>query len=467
MCKEYTLYRENILKRYVLFGVGKYVSSFLHIIHFFGGEVTYLVDNDSKKIGTIYAEKEIISPTSLTEIEDKILISCVHYEAIKKQLEQLELSKRIISLYDCLQELLAVNEIKIARKAINKNSYYLDLYSGARWGGAEKWNLDLANVLYNKGFDFSIIEDDIVELDEKNRVPIIKIDEDNSLEKIIDRIKNVKNVTFINSFFGESFFAMIALKLLFPLQIRIVTVVHNDYMDLYQLCMLFNPFIDQYICVSSRIRNVLVNRYNVCENKASFLYQPIQITKYKKEFTIRKNIRIGIASRLTKHQKRCDLILLLIDFLEKSNIDYEMHVAGDGDMLSDIQQYRINQKLESKIYIYGYLNSGEMSSFWKKQDIYVNVSDFEGTSLAMLEAMSYSCVPVVTDVSGVRDYIVNGVEGYIHQCGDIQGIANSIVYLHNHRDKISLIGQAARTQIEEKCNIDKYAEKFISLIGGV
>lgn len=46
-----------------------------------------------------------------------------------------------------------------------------------------------------------------------------------------------------------------------------------------------------------------------------------------------------------------------------------------------------------------------MDAFWKGQDVFVNVSEYEGTSLSMLEAMGYGCVPVVTDVSGAREFI--------------------------------------------------------------
>ena len=455
------------MKKYVLFGVGKYVSSFLHIIRFFGGEVAYLADNDIGKVGSLYEGKEIIAPIYLKEMNFNILISCVHYEEIKKQLGDFGILDRLISLYDCLQELMLENKVKIERNTVDGNRCYFDLYSGARWGGAENWNFDLAKVLYNKGYDVSIIADNEVEIDTSYSLPIIRIAGSNPLENIVNHVKDAEFITFINSFFGESFFSMLVLKILYPSQIKIVTVVHNDYRDIYQLCTMFGRFIDLYICVSSKIRNTLIKEYNTNENKVFFLHQPIKIPIYKKEFKLEKNIKIGIASRLTKNQKRCDLIPILIDLLEDTNINYEIHIAGDGDMLPELQNYIIDHKLESKIFTYGHLKCDQMVSFWKEQDIYVNLSDFEGTSLAMLEAMSYSCVPVVTDVSGVRDFIIDGVNGYIHECGNIQGISDSIVYLYNHRDIIQKYGQLARKQIEEKCDINDYADKFIVSIGGV
>ena len=63
----------------------------------------------------------------------------------------------------------------------------------------------------------------------------------------------------------------------------------------------------------------------------------------------------------------------------------------------------------------------ELIDFLNEQDIYLNFSEYEGTSLTMLEAMASGCVPVVTDVSGVSDFIEDGVNGLVSDIGDLDG----------------------------------------------
>lgn len=51
----------------------------------------------------------------------------------------------------------------------------------------------------------------------------------------------------------------------------------------------------------------------------------------------------------------------------------------------------------------------------------------------MLEAMSYECVPVVTDVSGAREFIAEGKNGYICSIGDLPEISERLESLTKDR----------------------------------
>lgn len=459
------------MQKYILFGAGRYVSSFIHIIRFFGGDIIYLTDNSEKKVGKYYENIEIISPEALKSKDNKILISCVYYDEIKKQLVEYGIDSQEITLFECLNELCKEKRPSYLWELSgnNKHDLYFDLYSGAKWGGAENWNIRLTGELIRKnpGGNIAIIGDDIVEIKENNEVALYRFKKENAVNEILEQIQKSDTVTFVNSFFGESCFVMMALKLLYPKRVKLVTVVHNDYKDLYVLCSMFRDFTDQYLCVSSKICNTLQKSYMI-DDRVIFLHQPISFdVTYKKIYVSDEPIKIGIASRLTVQQKRCDLIPKFIDELSYTGIKFEVHIAGNGDMLDEICSYISSKKLNDRVFLHGHLEYSQMEEFWKRQDIYVNLSEFEGTSLAMLEAMSYSCVPVVTDVSGVRDFIIDDRNGYIHNIGDIKGICNSVVHLSKNREKLKKFGELAQKQIFEKCDIRDYADKFISIIGGI
>jgi len=54
----------------------------------------------------------------------------------------------------------------------------------------------------------------------------------------------------------------------------------------------------------------------------------------------------------------------------------------------------------------------QVQKLWQTADVCVLVSEYEGTSVSMLEAMAAGCVPVVTKVSGTADVIQPGINGF-------------------------------------------------------
>ena len=94
----------------------------------------------------------------------------------------------------------------------------------------------------------------------------------------------------------------------------------------------------------------------------------------------------------------------------------------------------------------------------------MNVSEYEGTSLSMLEAMFYGCVPVVTDVSGAREFIADGKNGYICPIGDLPGISERIKSLATDRETLKNFGMKCYRMIQEKCNPDRYISYWMEKV---
>lgn len=94
----------------------------------------------------------------------------------------------------------------------------------------------------------------------------------------------------------------------------------------------------------------------------------------------------------------------------------------------------------------------------------INCSELEGHSLSQSEAMAEGAVPVITDVSGARDDVTDGYNGYIVDIGDIDAMADRICELYHNRDKLKQMGIRAHSTIyERQKNIDQ-AEFWDDLI---
>ena len=113
--------------------------------------------------------------------------------------------------------------------------------------------------------------------------------------------------------------------------------------------------------------------------------------------------------------------------------------------------------------IVGYIKKADIFSFWQRQDIYLSCSDYEGHSISQVEAICAGAVPVVTDVSGVRDDITDGVNGYIVSVGDVPAIVYRIIELNKDRDKLQRMRNEC-IKISSKFNKNNVLKQYVNIL---
>ena len=109
----------------------------------------------------------------------------------------------------------------------------------------------------------------------------------------------------------------------------------------------------------------------------------------------------------------------------------------------------------------GLLEHAQMADFWKHQDIMVSCSDWEGHSISQVEAMVGGAVPILTDVSGVRDDVQDGYNGYVVEVGNIEKMAYKIIFLEKHREMLVKMGMHAYETVKNRQPKEDVLERFL------
>lgn len=456
-------------KRIILFGAGVYAKKYKALLEYLHMDFDYFTDNDSSKWGTVLYGKPIIPPDELTDfLPCQIIISSTHEIAIRKQLSEIGLSDCIIGLDDlynlCEHKMNGLTDDNVT--VHQEDIIIVDMYEGIGWGGTELWAANLANGLMQSGKKSIILGGtEQPELENQYEELIIRISEQDTITHMVNMMEQNLPFTFINNFAGCAFMAAIILKKKYPHWVNIISVIHNDNKSLFDAHMMLKEYVDKIFCVSSQICDHMRALYDYDVDKYFFREQPVYSNKIlDKNWNTSVKLRIGYAARLVKQQKRADLLVNLISEFEKRNIDYLFQIAGDGEYLSVISDFVKNAQLEGKVELLGRLSKYKMNDFWRNQDVFVNISEYEGTSLSMLEAMSFGCVPVVTDVSGAKEFIDVGKNGYICAVGDLDGIADGVKQLNDDRDRLIRYGKECHARIVEKCNPEKYIEYWMEKV---
>jgi len=116
----------------------------------------------------------------------------------------------------------------------------------------------------------------------------------------------------------------------------------------------------------------------------------------------------------------------------------------------------------SNIHLFGFLK--RMPWILKNVDVSVLPSlKREGLPRAMLEAMIAGVVPIVTDVGGSPELVVEGQSGFVVEPGDPEAIRDRILRLYNDREMLKRMSAAARQRVLTEFTIEKTARETISV----
>ena len=464
------------MKKIVLFGVGRELKKHIGYLNNIGLEPYCFADNNPEKWGTIVEGKHVVNPKELLEMDCNILISCNFVEEITKQLEEMGLGNKLINFQPILKELVDkyADNYKYTEKtvSINKSKQILiDAFDGVGWGGMEVWSYNVGNELDKRGYNVQIYGSTWQMKQDEQFERLIKRYELNredfwqTVEVILEDMEKRMPFTLINNWTEQVFVAAYILKQKYPEYVRIISVVHNDTLPLYIKQNVWNEAFDKIAGVSKKICKKLVNKYGIDEGKVC--YKENFVSNISEGIVRSRNenepIRIGWGARLEILQKRADFIPEFIEKLENANINYVFEIAGNGSYKEDILEF-INENGYKNVNMLGEVPIKDMRAFWLRQHIYVNLSDFEGSSLAMLEAMSTGCVPVVTDVSGTDEFVYNDKTGYRCPIENIQSIVDKVVYLYENKNLLNEMSINAADIIREKCQLNEYTKYIEEVI---
>lgn len=461
-----------------LFGTGKISKSYTEILCQMSIEIYGYIDNDINKWGTEFYGKKIFNPNILKSIDkSQIIIACSDTKSIIKQLIELDIQDKIVSIDHIKRK--GIERIQIdksnMKQPYNKNSskknIIIDNFDGS-WGGAEDWAHKVASSLIMRGYEVVIVESNMQETVEGLEYNTIQIDRKNKqlvqvYTELINFLVSILPFTLFNIWSSELLWAASYVKKLYPQSVQIISSVLNDNNNTYQRLCEWDDNIDLYLCISSRIMNNLKSLYGININKLQHRVPFVEnLDSFERTYQICRKVplAIGYPCRLVYNQKRADLIPKLIENMENKHINYMLNIAGNGPCEKELKGYVDTRKLNNKVKFYGRLTKKDLIDFLKKQDIYLNFSEYEGTSLTMLEAMACGCVPVVTNVSGVNDFIVSGQNGLISDVGNIDDIADNIAFLEQNRKKIEEYGKKCPKIVQSNCNIDNYMDYVADLI---
>lgn len=161
---------------------------------------------------------------------------------------------------------------------------------------------------------------------------------------------------------------------------------------------------------------------------------PVDINNFKiahKPFNNKLNILF--CGRLVKQKN----IPMLLKIINKINTGMQFNIVGDGPERSKIERFITKNKL-SNVKLYGSLNRAKTIELFKRNDIFILTSWYEGFARVLMEAAAAQMSVVTTDVSGAEDIITNNKNGFIVPINDFNAFIRKLcLYLNNKKIRTS------------------------------
>ena len=455
----------------VFWGAGKIGKHMLELWRQFGVRPDYFTDNSETSWGTCYYGIKVISIEELKRMEDvQILITCNQIDSISAQASAYGISSQSILKGNTVNDMLDFWILHMPEKLrwdithkeradSKKESAFcvlFDVQQGFVLGGVEAWVLQMAEELSTQGTHVKFITSDRLGwVNKENDNRVIQLDHWEDLSEDVKFIKSLAEIrkntpcNIVCNFPFYTYKAACIAKILWPQEVNLIAVVHNDEAVYYDQYIQMQEIIDHCLVTCDAMEARFIQGGMPKEKIGRIAWEiPCEDPLNRTYSKAGQPIHIGYAGRIVIIQKRMDLLIEIIKKLREADIEFQLELAGAGEYEEEMK--KILSDFSSQVHFKGCLAREQMAEFWKHQDIGINCSDFEGRCISKAESMAAGAVPVITDTSSAKDDVREGYHGFVVPVGDVEGMVEKICYLYHHREQLEIMGRRSHEFIRKE-----------------
>jgi glycosyltransferase involved in cell wall biosynthesis len=225
--------------------------------------------------------------------------------------------------------------------------------------------------------------------------------------------------------------------------------------------------VTQYVVTGEFVRQILQNREQVKPQKISIIPNGIDTHQFDLPRTrpedwpaMAQSPVLGTVGRLSP-EKGHFFFLEALAILHQNGADFQAIMIGDGALKEELLQKTRILHLEERLFWVGAQTN--IPDWLSLLDVFVLPSQWEGISLALLEAMAAGVPVVATSVGGTPEVLTNGVNGLLVPPSDTEALAAAIFKLLENPLLCKELGQSGKIHCQNNYDIDLIVKKIDSL----
>lgn len=101
----------------------------------------------------------------------------------------------------------------------------------------------------------------------------------------------------------------------------------------------------------------------------------------------------------------------ILNWFSKQSDIYSLVIANNGIEREKLKKLSLELGIADKVKFVGFLNAKEQDEYYKKSKYYISIPTSDATSVSLLEAMNFGCIPIVSNIASNREWIINNING--------------------------------------------------------
>tara|TARA_B100001750_G_C15416045_1_gene550322 strand:- start:48 stop:1121 length:1074 start_codon:yes stop_codon:yes gene_type:complete len=221
---------------------------------------------------------------------------------------------------------------------------------------------------------------------------------------------------------------------------------------------LSKKYFHHFICCSQSVYNSLPRRF--IGDNVTTIRHGINLSRIVSGSNEKK--QMVVATRLIE-QKNIDLIIRA--FSETSELsDYKLIIAGDGASKNYLTELADGLNKNLNIKFVGTCSRNEVLTLMSKSRYYLSASESDGMPIAVLEAVSSGCIPILLNSQPHEEVLKEGIFGFVFEKND-QSLAkiltNCLQYSNDFLNHKSITNLAIAA---ESFGVDRMMNQYQKLI---
>jgi glycosyltransferase involved in cell wall biosynthesis len=223
-----------------------------------------------------------------------------------------------------------------------------------------------------------------------------------------------------------------------------------------------------YAIANSRAGEKFLIQRGIAPDRVKVIYNGVNLDRLmtRNEETSRIRLRmnvppggkvIGMMARMFP-QKRYDIFLRAAAIISAGMPDTRFAVLGDGPLRPGLENLSNELGIGPKVTFFG--EQREVGPYISAFDVAVLLSEAEGCSNSILEAMASGKPVVATDVGGNPELVSHGETGFLVPPGDVQAVAKAVFKLINDPTTANVMGQRGRDAVLARFSLNSMVRRY-------
>jgi glycosyltransferase involved in cell wall biosynthesis len=212
-------------------------------------------------------------------------------------------------------------------------------------------------------------------------------------------------------------------------RVRLIGSLHADNEPEYEQAARLGHYCNAIVAVSEILEFNLAQRLPHLVPRLTTIRNGVPVLNERPVRSGEGPLRVVYAGDLRVTQKRLGDLAAIACRLDELGTPFELTFIGDGALRPELESRLAPLAARRTVRFLGPMANEQVLDELAHHDVFVMTSEFEGLSLALLEAMSRACVPVVSDLATQSVLVRNGVNGYTVPIGDIEQFAQRLAGL--------------------------------------